>query len=170
MSVKAKFNSEQLEALIRERAKKRLLAIGFQIERDAKKAITDYGRIDTGRLRASISTNWTDSGMERGKTGTYTQGYQDRTGYGVSDKKEAGSRAIKGEGGGADGIGCPPTQNPNLFQVVVGTNVRYAPFIEFGTSKMWGSPFLRTAFEKNRGLLKGTTSRIFLKSSKSGEE
>jgi len=33
---------------------------------------------------------------------------------------------------------------------VIGSNVKYAPFIEFGTSKMGAQPFLRPAVEKNR--------------------
>jgi HK97 gp10 family phage protein len=32
---------------------------------------------------------------------------------------------------------------------IVGSNVEYAPYVEFGTSKMAARPFLRTAIEKN---------------------
>jgi len=37
----------------------------FMIERDAK--ILQTPHVDTGRLRSSISSNWTGSGMSRGK-------------------------------------------------------------------------------------------------------
>jgi hypothetical protein len=50
---------------IRQRAKDQLLAIGFLIEGDAKKIQTNVGYVDTGRSRASITTNWTDSGEGR---------------------------------------------------------------------------------------------------------
>lgn len=33
----------------------------------------------------------------------------------------------------------------------VGTNVRYAPFVEFGTRRTRAQPFLRPALEKARG-------------------
>jgi len=63
----------------KEKLKKKLKSIGFQIEREAKK----NAPVDTGRLRASITTD--------------------------------------------------VTMNQGLPMVKVGTNVEYAPYIEFGT-------------------------------------
>jgi HK97 gp10 family phage protein len=141
MSVVSKINSGPAIAAITERAKKQLLAVGFQIERDAKLLCTELGVVDTGRLRASISTNWTNSGMERGKTATYTGG----------SKNEYGKQMEKADSV-SDGVGNP-SQQGDRFEVVVGTNVYYAPFHEFGTSKMGSRPFLRPAFEKNKALI-----------------
>jgi len=76
-------------------AQKRLIAIGFQLEAEAKKIVP----VRTGRLRASISTNWTGSGMSRAKVG--------------------------GDALGMDGVGRPMDSN-KLFTVVVGSNVDYA--------------------------------------------
>jgi HK97 gp10 family phage protein len=39
------------------------------------------------------------------------------------------------------------SENPH---VKVGTNVEYAPSVEFGTSKMAAQPFLRPAYEENK--------------------
>lgn len=135
MSVKATFNSKPALNSITERAKKKLIAVGFMIEREAKTLCP----VDTGRLRASISTNWTDSGMLRGKTGT------------VVNANEYGGQLAAVESA-ADGVGAPSHAHEK-FAVVVGTNVHYAPFIEFGTSKMGNTPFLRAAFEKHKNLI-----------------
>jgi len=40
--------------------------------------------------------------------------------------------------------------NDGKITGVVGSNVKYAPFQEFGTSKMGAQPYLRPAVEKNR--------------------
>ena len=80
--------------------KDRLKKQAFKIELLAKESVP----VDTGRLRASISTNWAGSGMSEGKTG---------------GQAEAG-----------DGAGQP--QGPKELVYVVGTNVKYARRIEFG--------------------------------------
>ena len=97
-----------------------LLEMGFRIERDAK----DMCTVDTGRLRASISTNWTNSGLNEGATG--------------------------GEAKRGDGIKKP---NPKYgkFTVVVGTNVFYGFFVEHGTQKMSAQPFIFPAYFTNEG-------------------
>ena len=40
---------------------------------------------------------------------------------------------------------------PDEDAVYIGTNVEYAPYQEFGTYKMPGTPFLRPALEKHLG-------------------
>ena len=42
-----------------------LKEVGFSIEGDAKKTVP----VDTGRLRASLSTNWSGSPLSQGRTG-----------------------------------------------------------------------------------------------------
>ena len=37
--------------------------------------------------------------------------------------------------------------NRNQLSAIIGTNVKYAPHVEFGTKKWSGKPFLRPAFE-----------------------
>jgi hypothetical protein len=78
-----------------------LKKIGFKIEADAKRSTPVW----TGRLRNSMSTNWSGSGMSKGKV----------------------SGAAKAD----DGVGEP--QGPKGLVVVVGTNVLYAHMQEFGS-------------------------------------
>jgi HK97 gp10 family phage protein len=116
-----------------EKAQKGLVAIGLQLEGDIKRSISGAGPsipgappgVDTGRLRASISTNWSDSPMDRGKVG--------------------------GQALDSEGVGKPEKMG-GKFTVVVGSNVTYAPFLEFGTRRMPARPFVRPAFDriKNR--------------------
>lgn len=74
--------------------------VAEKVQRDAK------GNCpwNTGRLRASLSTNWTGSGLARGK---------------VDAKAEP-----------EDGIG-QPQQRADTFSAVVGSNVEYAPYVEW---------------------------------------
>jgi hypothetical protein len=102
--------------------RKKIVAIGFQIEGDAKRNCP----VDTGRLRSSISTNWTNSGMATGKVDGRIQ---------------------------SDGIGNPANSDKDKFTVVVGTNVVYGIFIELGTKYIQPVAMLRRAFEKYRNKL-----------------
>jgi len=114
-----------------EEAQKRLVSVGLQLERDIKQSISGPGPapagsppgVDTGRLRASISTNWSGSAMSRGNVGAQAD---------ISD-----------------GVGKPEEKN-GLFRVVVGTNVEYAPWLEYGTRRMSARPFIRPAFDALR--------------------
>ena len=83
--------------------------------------------VDTGRLRASISTNWTGSGLDNAKVkGAVKKGVDKDQGLG----NPGGSRS--------------------RFKVVVGTRTSYSAFLEFGTGEMAARPFIRPAFEKKR--------------------
>ena len=78
-----------------------LKKIGFKVEGDAKRSTPVW----TGRLRNSMSTNWSGSGMTKGK--------------------------VSGTAKADDGVGEP--QGPKGLVVVVGTNVLYAHMQEFGS-------------------------------------
>ncbi len=82
--------------------------------------------VDTGRLRASITSNWTGSGMERAKIETP-----------VPETKSD------------DGVGQPKEK----LHGVVGTNVEYAKDLETGkeSRNLKPRPYLRPALERQRG-------------------
>lgn len=115
-----------------------LINLGYQIEADAKRACT----VDTGRLRASISTNWNGSELQQGQTARRIK--DERSLAGKTTAKQTGLTAT-------DGVG-KPSGNPLVKPVVVvGTNVEYASHVEYGTSKMKPKPFLRVAWDMNIG-------------------
>lgn len=60
-----KWNDKKLRKVAEDEAMQRLTKVGFMIEREAKHLCP----VDTGRLRASISTAW-KGGPSEGKTGT----------------------------------------------------------------------------------------------------
>ena len=76
------------------------LRVAMKIERQAKANVP----VDTGRLRASLSTNWTGSGKSRGD--------------------------VDGKAQADDGVGQPQPR-PDTFSAVIGSNVEYAPDVEF---------------------------------------
>jgi HK97 gp10 family phage protein len=76
---------------------------------------------DSGRLRASVSTNWT----------------------GNSRSARVDAKATM-----RDGMRQPRAMG--RFFVVVGTNVDYGRFTELGTRRMKPRPWLRPAFRRNR--------------------
>jgi len=140
-----KFDLREAMKLL-DKAQKRLVAVGFALERDIKESMTTgTGRIsiksskgnkstihiasapgqppavDTGRLRASISTNWSDSGMSRGRVG--------------------------GQADSGEGVGSPEKMD-GKFMVVIGTNVKYAPWLCWGTRRMGARPFVRPAWDR----------------------
>lgn len=94
---------KKYQIIKREGVRIALMSVGFKIEGAAKQ----MAPVDLGRLRASISTNWSGSGLEYGKTG--------------------------GKAEGRDGVGNPGTITRMFgFSVVVGTNVSYAKAVEHG--------------------------------------
>jgi HK97 gp10 family phage protein len=111
-----KWYGDEQKKRILNATEKGMLKCGLRIERDAKQLCV----VDTGRLRASVSTNWTGSGLNRGETDSQA-------------KVE-------------DGVTSPDEKE---FTVKIGTNVEYANFIEHGTSKMDPRPFLFPAYEMN---------------------
>lgn len=133
MAVNLKWYGKEVEKQIFSGAEKAVLKGCFLIEGDAKQLCP----VDTGRLRSSISVNWSGSGMESGKVGS----------------------PAKTE----DGISMPPTE-VGKFTGRVGSNVEYARRIELGfvgadaLGRVYNQapqPFLRPALEKNRSKIEG---------------
>ena len=92
--------------------------------------------VDTGRLRASITYNWSGSGRGRAPI-----------------ENPAGTSKP------SDGVG-EPSAGRNEVVVVVGTNVWYGRDLELGTSKIKPRPFLRPALENNRAKIEHTIQRV----------
>ena len=134
MQLTAKVDNEELAksklAAVPGKVRDKVLAAmkrgGFMIEADAKRNCP----VDTGRLRASITTNWTSSGMARGRI-------------------SSPSRKTKAN----DAVGQPGSGE--TFSVVVGSNVEYAKHVEFGFQKgkrprgVGQMPWLYPAYQKN---------------------
>lgn len=148
-----------------------LKKIGFQIERNAKISMKKGGyklyrrgknreilhyssfpgqppAVDSGRLRASVTTNW--SGSKFGRTPSKGVVKRDRI------------RGDRHFSRGRDGVGRPKgsmsqaVQSGRSLFVVTGTNIKYGWFLEFGTKFLIRRPWLRPAFYKatygNKGL------------------
>jgi len=134
-----------------------LIKEGLLIERDIKISLSEQGggnvymigkkrniahqasapgeapAVLTGRLRASITTAWTDG--------------QRPTPDGKAEKEDA--------------VGIPGGSMRD-FRVVVGTNVDYAVFLELGTSKMAPRPFMRPALERHAANIESNLGSIIL--------
>lgn len=108
--------------------------IGMQAERHAKQNITANGTIDTGLLRNSITYAVSGNSPE-------LQGYQN-TGY--SKRRNKSVPMISGSYSGTVGTEADKA-------VYIGTNVEYAPYVEYGHQQYGGGghvpakPFIRPA-------------------------
>lgn len=92
--------SQMLTTEMRQAAEKELKKVGFKIANDGKK----YCPVQTGRLRASITVNWSGSGKVRAD----------------------GGDSIDQPHFVNDGVGQPLSGQGMGFVVVVGTNVEYS--------------------------------------------
>jgi len=99
-------NLKKASKKVQRRAEKVVLAFAWMVHNDAKFMCP----VDTGRLRGSISVNWTMSGMSYGK---------------VSGVAEMG-----------EGVGQPSKLFPG-FCAAVGTNVAYAEPVENRSPYLW---------------------------------
>lgn len=118
MSITIKDNTDEFLSAFEKALENGLTAIGMTAEGHAKRKITSYPAVDTGRLRNSIT--FAISG-EKANTTTYTdnnKGVYNYSGTAPDDKEKA---------------------------VYIGTNVEYGKHVELGTSKMAARPFLKPA-------------------------
>lgn len=145
MATKVQIDERKAIIQVLPEASKKLIAQGLSLERAIKKKLSQLGTgriykregkfgfhqasapgeppaIDTGRLKASISTNWVDSGMTEGVT--------------------------DGAANPGDGVKQPTLSGKEIFKVVVGTNVDYGPRLEFGDKKIEKRPFMRPVFDE----------------------
>lgn len=95
-----------------------LTAIGMTAEGHAKRKITDYPAVDTGRLRNSIT-------------------------FAISGEKPKESTYRDDKGNVYSYSGAAPTDTDPA--VYIGTNVEYGSNVEMGTVKMRARPFLKPA-------------------------
>lgn len=131
-----------------ESSKEELLAL---LEQIAEGVLTDWGQtveryakgkapVDTGRLKNSIT--WALGGGEAA-----IAEYQSSSTHGHNPSTEkwgtAGKPAPKPHGGKYSGTA--PKDSQGKRSVYVGTNVKYAQYVELGTSKMGPRPFLKPA-------------------------
>ena len=96
-------------------------AVGLQMEGNSISEITKMGAVDTGRLRNSIT-------------------------YATSEAQgQANTQPAEKEGGKAKAEDYEMRGKPEASSVYIGTNVEYAPAIEYGAKGRKGRPFLRNA-------------------------
>lgn len=107
-------------------AGKALRLVGGAAERYAKEMISDMGAVDTGFLRNSI-TFALDG--EAPNTGEYTD--------------DKGNQVGEYEGEA-------PAEHGNQRSVYIGTNVYYAPYVEYGTVRMQARPFLSQSLQAHK--------------------
>jgi hypothetical protein len=111
-----------------EKVRNALLQSGFLVEASAKRLITELKAVDTGRLRASIST--------------------------ASDTEKAELRNPVDNSKSSDVVSQPRKGSGDVSVVRVGTSVEYAPFIVFGTRSMSPRDFLTPAVHMNLSRIK----------------
>jgi len=125
-------NCRRLPIRMRKATRDATLAVAWLIHNDAKMMCP----VDTGRLRASISVNWTDSGMEFGAV------------RGKTTAKPGRMPSVP-----QDGVKRPPKIMKG-FYAAVGTRVEYAEDVE------GRSPYLWPAFAMNKAKYKAALERI----------
>ena len=136
---------KKYQAIKREACSRVLKETGFKIEADAKKDCP----VKYGRARASLTTNWSGSGIGR----------------------QTPKSPIKNPANPTqpdDGIGQP--QGPKGLVVVVGSNVHYVPYLEFGSFRALkvggyrgrsGKLFLTKAYLKHEGEALRRIKKVF---------
>lgn len=121
MDFSVKSNKDEILKALREQTEAALEAVGLQAEAYAKLKC----QVDSGLLRNSITHAVGGEGVSH----EYRADKADKNG----DVKSGSIYGVIGEKGDDT--------------VYVGTNVEYAPYVEYGTSKTSPQPFLRPAVE-----------------------
>lgn len=126
MSVKFTSNRNDVSNRVEDAIKKSLRLVGGQAERYAKETISDMKAVDTGFLRNSIT-------FALGGKGAEIDSYTD------DDGVQKGYYS-----------GTAPNDSRNEHAVWIGTNVYYAPYVEFGTVHMDARPFLGNSIQEHQ--------------------
>ena len=123
-------HTDDILKALKEASKKALMDVGLEASGDVAEFITGEGIVDTGLLRNSITFALNG---ESAQIGSYT--------------------ASKGDGKGSYSGTAPNKENT----VYIGTNVEYAKYVQYGTSKMGARDFmfapLRANLEKYRQII-----------------
>ena len=119
-------NLKKYQVIKTQAVKDRLKKQAFKVELQAKCVVP----FRYGRLKASITTNWSGSSMDRAKITNPCRAKENRS---ISE----------------DAIGRP--DGPSELVYAVGTNVKYGPPVEHGTSKMPARPYLFPAYFSYEG-------------------
>lgn len=122
MNYTYKDNTDEVLTALEKAIENGLTAIGMTAERHAKRKITDYPAVDTGRLRNSIT--YALAGEE-----THVKSYKANKGG-----KGQETYTYDGTAEGKKGSG-----------VYIGTNVEYAVFVEIGAQGRTAVHFLQDA-------------------------
>ena len=119
-------NKAEHDRRLEKAIEKALRLVGGQAERYAKETISDMEAVDTGFLRNSIT--WALDG-EAPNAGEYQddKGEQHGEYQGETQKDQHGTRSV-----------------------YIGSNVYYAPYVEFGTRKMIARPFLSQSLTNHK--------------------
>ena len=133
------WNDKEFNAALKLDMTKRMAVSCLEVEKIIKLSMGSGGpsapgeppHVQTGRLRASISSNWTGSGRQAGKVGAKAD---------------------------AEGVGNPGGKYP-MISGVVGTQVEYGRDLELGNRgrNLSPRPYLRPALDKSTPALR----RIF---------
>lgn len=119
-------NRSEVERAVEEATKKALRLVGGQAERFAKETISDMKAVDTGFLRNSIT-------FALGGEGANVDSYTDDNG------EQKGHYT-----------GTAPIDGKDEHAVWIGTNVYYAPYVEFGTTRVDPRPFLGDSIQAHQ--------------------
>lgn len=123
--VKLTDNRVAVKKELRAAVRRALMAIGLKAERYAKDNLTQMRAVDTGRLRNSVTFALAG---ESAAIDSYT-----------ADRGKGGEPPAGGTySGAAEG-------DDGDTVVYIGTNVEYAPYIEFGTERRGPRPYLHNA-------------------------
>lgn len=138
MQVKVTDNSKIFKAAKDRAVEAALAAIGEEAAGNAMEELTNQDAVDTGRLRNSIT--YATAQHTEGKSFSWHKG--DKSGA------PAGSGTTT------------PKATPEKGTVYIGTNVEYAKYIEAGTSRSAGRPFLKPAATGHREKYKKIAENI----------
>lgn len=132
-------HTDEIIKALKEASKKALMEVGMEASGDVAEFMTDKGIVDTGLLRNSI-TFALDG--ESAQIGSYQSGNTNKKGKPVP--------VVKGSYTGT----APKTENRTVY---IGTNVEYAKYVQYGTSKQTAQDFmfapLRANLEKYRQII-----------------